>query len=184
MTDPPTLPFDEGEEWRPVVGWEGFYDVSSLGRVRSLPRRLIDGRRIKGRVLRQHLAARGYRHVTLSADGRNRPVAVHILVATAFAGAPKPGQEVRHLDDHRLNNVASNLVWGTRAENIRDRRTNGIMYQLNRTHCINKHEWTPANTIFSYRADGSVRQRLCRECREARNERRRAQRKEKRAEAA
>lgn len=179
MSDLPTLLFDAPdapEWWLPVVDWKGFYEVSSAGKVRSLSRRTTDGRNIKGRVLRQSLAARGYPHVVLSADGRRRTVAVHVLVATAFHGPPPAGMEVRHLDDNKLNPAASNLIWGTRSENIQDRRTNGIMYQLNRTHCPHKHEWTEANTIIITRADGSFRERVCRECKNGRRRERRRER--------
>lgn len=56
--------------------------------------------------------------------GRGNTRYVHDLVATAFHGLPKPGQEVRHLDDDRDHNAEENLKWGTRGENIQDRKWN------------------------------------------------------------
>lgn len=117
------------ENWRSVVGYEGFYEVSSLGRVRSVDRVFVraDGQRQgrKGRVLIPGTSgrARQYPSVTLR-HGHRRPV--HVLVCEAFHGAkPSPEHEVAHWDGDPTNNAAENLRWATRAENSGDARRHG-----------------------------------------------------------
>lgn len=113
-----TTPDYTSEEWRPVVGAEGSYEVSSHGRVRSLP-----GYRRKGTFLSPGYT-RGYPVVNVTTLVRkNMPV--HILVCTAFHGEKPQGCEVLHKDGDRRNARAENLRWGTRAENIADAYAHG-----------------------------------------------------------
>ena len=105
-----------GEEWRPVVGYEGLYEVSSLGQVRSVDRIVTrsDGRqcRWKGRTLRVNDTAHGGFAVSLCcANGRQKTVKVHTLVAAAFLGPRPKKADVRHLDGNPSNNQASNLAY-------------------------------------------------------------------------
>lgn len=110
------------EEWRPIPGYEGVYEVSNEGRVRSLNRVFIraDGQRQgwRGRVLSSTLVGRGYPSVMLL-HGVRRPI--HILVCTAFHG-PRPSavHQVAHGDGDPTNNRAGNLRWATPAENSAD----------------------------------------------------------------
>jgi NUMOD4 motif/HNH endonuclease len=111
------------EEWRAVVGWEGLYEVSSEGRVRSLDRQ--DTRRgshgRKGRVLKVVLCkGKPYLSVSLSCDGKRSPRYVHQLVADAFRGPRPEGLETRHLDGDHQNNREENLLYGTSKENHAD----------------------------------------------------------------
>ena len=117
------------ETWRPVVGYEGFYEVSDLGKVRSVDRVFVraDGQRQgrRGRVLVPVLAGRtlSYESITLR-HGRRR--AVHVLVCEAFHGPrPTPEHEVAHWDGDSRNNRAANLRWATRAENSEDAQRHG-----------------------------------------------------------
>lgn len=113
------------ELWRPVVGYEGLYEVSSLGRVRSLPQVVpvighpkqgYTSKTIKGRVLTGWIASHGYLMVTLG--GRSgRQALVHRLVCEAFHGPCPEGYEVCHGPNGKLDNRASQLRWGTRSEN-------------------------------------------------------------------
>lgn len=109
------------EEWRSVPGYEGQYEVSSLGRVRSLDRpvRIRGGsyRVSKGRVLTPLRHTGGYDAVHL---GRKNQRLVHELVALAFIGDRPPGAVTRHLDGDPTNNRVDNLAWGTQSENMRD----------------------------------------------------------------
>jgi len=103
----------EREVWRriPMHAW---YEASSHGRVRSVPRTLANGRQTGGQVLTPTFDKDGYPRVQL---GR-RKVRVHVAVALAFHGAP----EVLHGDGNRQNCRPENLHWGTRLENERDKR--------------------------------------------------------------
>lgn len=111
-------------EWRDVVGFEGLYQVSDAGSVRSLARVVVrsNGARqtIRGGLLKLHPDGRGYFNVFLSREGLTKHHKVHRLVAFAFHGPGAPGTEVCHNDGDPLNNRASNLRWGTRSENIDD----------------------------------------------------------------
>jgi hypothetical protein len=101
------------ERWRPIPGHKG-YEASSLGNVRSVPRTLLNGRRIGGVVLALQPDRDGYPTVML---GRKR-VRVARVVKLAFAGPA----EVRHKDGDRSNSRPENLVWGSRVENEQDKR--------------------------------------------------------------
>lgn len=110
----------DAEEWRPVTGWPG-YDVSSHGRVRSVPRILPDGRRSGGVILRQVPDAKGYMRVMLRDGARSRTVRVHVLVAEAFLGPRPAGMQVLHRDDRHDRNDVGSLRYGTEQENKRER---------------------------------------------------------------
>lgn len=113
---PPTQPHQTGEEWRPVVGYEGYYEVSDQGRVRSLH----CGRYRHGYVLT--LGRRnGYCFVALCRDGIGKKRPVHQLVLEAFVGPKPQGQQTRHLNSVRHDNRVENLAWGTHRENCDDR---------------------------------------------------------------
>lgn len=103
------------EQWLPVVGFEGYYDVSSHGRVRSLPRR-----KCRGRILKPQPLPAGYLQVNLSVSNVRYTRSVHTLVMRAFEGPCPPGEEVRHLDGNPANNRRSNLAYGTHDENAQD----------------------------------------------------------------
>lgn len=111
------------EEWRDIPGYEGRYQASSLGRIRSLDRRvnICRGatRLMKGRVLKA--AGSKYNpHLTVVLGHGCNGSLVHRLIASAFLGPCPEGQEVRHLDGNPLNNHIANLAYGTRTENILD----------------------------------------------------------------
>lgn len=116
------------EHWREIRGYEGRYQVSDFGRVRSMERFVqcnARPRRVRERVLKQCINKRGYRFVTLSAYSRRDPRLVHQLVLEAFTGDRPDGMESRHLDGNPANNAVSNLCWGTHTENIDDRNRHG-----------------------------------------------------------
>lgn len=111
------------EIWRDIPGYEGRYQVSTHGRVRSLSRpvRCCGGkfRMLNGRILRPgRMNEFGHVSVMLGRDGGSR--CVHDLVLTTFVGPRPAGQEARHRDLDGSNNKLDNLLWGTRFDNMRD----------------------------------------------------------------
>lgn len=113
----------KSEQWRDVPGYEGRYQVSDLGRVRSLDRRVPCAhgatRQMRGRVLRP-AGQKSDPHLRVVLEHHGPGQLVHRLVAAAFLGPCPDGQEVRHLDGDPTNNRLDNLAYGTRTENILD----------------------------------------------------------------
>jgi len=117
------------ETWKPVVGAEGLYEVSDLGRVRSL-RRIITKRppprapgytrkTIPERILRPGPTQSGHRTVVIVSHTRKGSRLVHHLVLEAFSGLRPRGLEALHLNGDPTDNRLLNLKWGTRGENLR-----------------------------------------------------------------
>jgi hypothetical protein len=115
------------EVWQPVLGYEGLYEVSDQGRVRSLPGKRWNGQAFhdfKGRVLRPNRGPR-YLQVALSRDGQVRGFKIHQLAAEAFL-PPCPGIQGRkrgcyhidHINNDPWDNRAGNLQWLTHYENV------------------------------------------------------------------
>jgi len=107
------------ERWLPVVGYEGLYEVSDYGRVRS-----VKGG--KQRLLKILHYKKNYPVVGLSKDGMQKPIPVHRLVLFAFVGPPPEGMEARHFPDRdKANCRLSNLSWSTHAINNHDKVLHG-----------------------------------------------------------
>lgn len=147
------------EQWRPVVSYEGLYEVSDSGQVRSVDRIDKLGRPVKGGVKAQRLNVAGYPVVRLWRDNKERTRPVHRLVGEAFLGPLPLGMETRHLDGNALNCVLSNLVYGTHSENVRDQLRHGTHATTNKTHCPKGHPYAGSN-LFVNRRGG----RMCRTC--------------------
>lgn len=139
------------ERWLPVVGWEGLYEVSVLGRVRR-----------NGRVLSPARKTDGHLRVELWRNNKGRQRFVHHLVLEAFVGLCPPGQECLHSNDIGDDNQLDNLRWGTRSANRFDMVRNGRHPMANKTHCKRGHEFTLENTITDrYEARTARRCRAC-----------------------
>lgn len=130
------------EEWRPVIGYEGRYDVSDRGRVRSL----LHGSPLLMKLIPSNKG--DYLRVQLWKDGRGKTQWVHRLVLEAFIGPRPDGMVTRHLDGHSRDNGRENLMWGTQKQNIADKKTHGTDYRLNLTHCPQGHPYDEANTGY------------------------------------
>jgi hypothetical protein len=115
------------EIWLSVPGFEGAYEVSCLGRVRSLGRINGTGYFRKGTILKIDWRKHGYGFLTLMKNGVRHTIGVHEIVLISFIGPRKRGMESRHLDGNPLNNIPSNLRWGTKAENEADKIRHGTI---------------------------------------------------------
>lgn len=153
------------EQWRPVVGYEGHYEVSDHGRVRSIERKtwFINrwGQEIqrvvpaKIRELSTHPNG-GHQYLTLHRDGKRKQWFVHQLVLLSFAGErPEGANEVRHLDGNPKNNFLDNLAYGSHGENVRDMQQHGTHRNARKTECNRGHLFDEHNTYW--RPDGKGR---------------------------
>lgn len=111
------------EVWKPVKGYEGVYEVSSLGNVASLNYRCT-GRR---QLLRQGIATVGYPVVLLSFGEKAKMAYVHRLVADTFIPNPDEKPQVNHLDGNKRNNAVSNLEWCSGQENMKHAARTGLV---------------------------------------------------------
>jgi len=144
---------DSAERWLPIPGYEGHYDVSDLGRVRSW-----FGLAPGTHILKAWAKGTEHPRVALWLDGQRFDHRVHSLVMLAFVG-PRPAElETRHLDSNHLNNRLDNLAYGTHSENEQDKVRNGTHHNARKTHCPQKHEYTAANTYVWHN------RRSCRTC--------------------
>lgn len=134
------------EKWRDILKWEGLYQASNLGRVRSLPRVVIrsNGRpcTVKGRILKSNPNSNGYPSVTMqeSSQGRKVTLPVYQLVMRAFKGLAPTGLEILHGPKGKANSCLTNLSFGTHQQNglnmLRDglasakpvRRSDGVLF--------------------------------------------------------
>ena len=145
--------------WKPVLEFEGLYEASSNGDVRSLPRNTT-----RGKVLKTHVGKVGYPTCTLYKNGKKSTGHVPEMVCGAFHGLKPSGLEVRHLDGDKLNNHDWNLTWGTRSENTLDQVRMGRHHEANKVKCPAGHRYTAETTYWH---NGSRHCKLCRKARSA-----------------
>ena len=103
----------KGVVWKPVVGYEGIYEVSNMGDLKSLCRK----GRVKQLILKPYYTRKGYLRCILRKDGKPKQKLVHRLVAESFIDNPLNKTQVNHIDEVKDNNAASNLEWCTNQEN-------------------------------------------------------------------
>lgn len=120
------------ENWRDIKGYEGLYQVSNMGRVKSLPRKTPAG--IRGGGILKHDLCHGYLRITLCKNGKIKHFFIHRLVAEAFLDNPDNLPQVNHINEDKTDNRVENLEWctqeynlnyGTRIERVCKSNTNG-----------------------------------------------------------
>ena len=152
----PVTPPDQrgfGEEWLPVVGYEGFYEVSDRGRVWSVGRHVF----LLAKPEPNH--SMGYLRVHLSKGGKKSWHRLHTVVLRAFEGDRPAGLEARHLNGVVSDCSRANLTWGTHQQNIADKFRHGTDHNSSKVRCKRDHEFTPENTYINPRGF-----RQCRQC--------------------
>lgn len=107
------------EQWKDVTGYEGFYQISTLGRVKSIRFNRFLNPTLSGK-------GKGYPSVQFSKENKPIRVRIHQLVAKAFIPNPENKEQVNHIDGNKLNNNVTNLEWNTRSENIKHAYNNGL----------------------------------------------------------
>lgn len=109
------------EKWKPIIGFEGLYECSNLGNLRSVTkivRRDENSTKIiKGRVIKQQMGTSGYKCVTFSKDGKLSNHRVHRLIAASFIKNPNEKAQVNHINEIKTDNRSENLEWVTHHEN-------------------------------------------------------------------
>lgn len=146
------------ETWMPIVGYEGMYEVSDGGRIRSLPRVVRrNGRRmvLAGRQISGSVAGRGYRKVGLSRDGKTEPRYVHAVVLETFIGPRPQWFDACHGNGDRSDNRLANLRWDTRSNNHADKASHGTDACGERHPCA---RLSKADVIAIRAASGSCRE--------------------------
>lgn len=155
------------ESWASLPGYEGLYEVSSLGLVRSLG---------TGKLVAQRwhptTKPENHRYLTVrlrGEDGKRKWMKVHKAVLLAFVSLCPPGLEGCHWDGDRSNNSLSNLRWDTRQYNALDALVHGTHSETRKTVCPADHRYSPENTRYTPRGH-----RVCRACHRERERSRRA----------
>lgn len=122
LTEQLAFHFEDDEIWKPVVGYEGLYEVSNRGQVRSLDRQVSNGRSFytkNGRILKLSKTTTGYWKIELRKDGFTKSFKVHRLVAIAFIPKILGKPLINHIDGNPLNNNLENLEWCNQSENMK-----------------------------------------------------------------
>lgn len=141
------------EVWKEIPGYEGFYEASNLGRVRSMERwvrasRTTDTLRLSPAKLRSLSTKKsGHIKVSLYREGKERTHHVHSLVLTTFVGPRPEGKEACHNNGVPSDNSLTNLRWDTKRENNLDKGRHGTDHKRNRTHCPRGHELKQPNLV-------------------------------------
>lgn len=133
------------EEWRDVIGYEGCYKISNIGRVKSIKRKGV----LNDRLLSPCPNSYGYLCVALSKNGAQKSMRVHQLVAQSFLNHKACGLRlvIDHINNDKLNNIVENLQIITNRENVSKDRKGGTSKYLGVSWCRNRGKWVSIITI-------------------------------------
>ena len=138
------------ENWQAIPGYPG-YEVSDLGRIRSMDREIICSNGVrkhyKGRTLKPVTDGTGYQNVVLCSADSQKVTRIHRLVLSVFVGAPAEGEEACHNNGNKTDNRLSNLRWDTRSGNFSDKYRHGTHNQGER-HSVAKLKDQDAYWIY------------------------------------
>jgi hypothetical protein len=123
------------ETWKAIPGWEGRYEISDLGNVRSLSYRGVE--RKQPLIMKTYICEWGYLHILFCSRGEKTHYRIASLVLLAFVGPRPEGKEVSHLDGVRTNNKLSNLIYETKHENHQRKKEHGT-YQCGEKNPFHK----------------------------------------------
>lgn len=148
------------EIWKDVPGYEGLYQVSDTGKVKSLQRKVnsVNGRvyTYKEKLLKgnHNIARGGYMNFGLTKNGKTKVWKAHRVVMLAFVGECPEGKEVCHRDGNPTNNNLSNLYYGTHSENMADKVRHGRVYKAKGELChtarLDRHDVQVIRMIHSH----------------------------------
>ena len=140
----------ELEFWEDISDYEGLYQVSNLGRIKSLERTVVKSnglQYVKERILKPGATRGGYLQVLLSRDGIRLPYKIHVTVAREFIGPRPSGFHVCHNDGDVTNNRISNLRYDTPRENRIDQKRHGTDNNANKIFCPRGHVLDSKNLV-------------------------------------
>ena len=147
---------EQQEIWKPIKGYEGFYEVSDIGRIRTIAHYTIskDGRLmfIPQKIKKPSITRKGYYYVRLSQNGKGKCFKIHLLVANAFIPNVENKPFVDHINTIKTDNRACNLRWVTSKENTRNPLTiRHIINACATEECKEKQRQTK-KSLFSARS--------------------------------
>ena len=140
------------EIWKEVKGYEGYYKISNLGRIKSVERfvgTIRNGKKtknkLKEKILKGNIDKYGYKKIDLYKKGKRKNLKIHTIVANAFLNKTNENYEVNHKDENKLNNNVLNLEWVSHKENV------------NYGTCIKRSSKSRTKTIDFYEKNGITR---------------------------
>lgn len=156
------------EIWKDIAGYEGLYQVSNFGQVKSLARiktnKLIGEHFVKEKIMKSRLSPSGYLSIGLTKNGKQIGYRVHRLVAQTFISNPENKAEVNHKNGIKIDNRIENLEWNTSSENTIHALKTGLMIpkrgvENNRSICVNQYD-LEGNFIKTWSAIKDIKRQL------------------------